>query len=152
MYQRILVPIDGSTTATRGLDEAVALARLTHARLRLLCVLDVLTFASGFEPAATYVADVVPLMKQAGVELLAAAKLRAAAAGVEADSVLVERVGARIAEIVAEQALEWKADLVVVGTHGRRGIGRALLGSDAEQILRCAPVPVLLVRSAPAPA
>ena len=51
--------------------------------------------------------------------------------------------GAQVA--VVEEAVEWKADLIVIGTHGRRGASRLLLGSDAEQIVRCAPVPVLLV-------
>jgi nucleotide-binding universal stress UspA family protein len=48
---------------------------------------------------------------------------------------------------VAEAARQWKADLVVVGTHGRRGVGRMLLGSGAEQVIRLAPVPVLVIRS-----
>ena len=48
---------------------------------------------------------------------------------------------------MAEQARQWPADLIVIGTHGRRGVGRMLLGSDAEQIVRTAPVPVLLVRA-----
>jgi nucleotide-binding universal stress UspA family protein len=48
---------------------------------------------------------------------------------------------------VIEQAKAWGADLIVIGTHGRRGVGRLLLGSDAEQIVRMAPVPVLLVRA-----
>jgi nucleotide-binding universal stress UspA family protein len=45
------------------------------------------------------------------------------------------------------EVAEWPADLIVLGTHGRRGVGRMLLGSDAEQVLRTATVPVLLVRS-----
>jgi nucleotide-binding universal stress UspA family protein len=53
----------------------------------------------------------------------------------------------RVWVLVVEQAQDWKADLIVIGTHGRRGMGRLLMGSDAEQILRMAPVPVLLVRA-----
>ena len=55
-------------------------------------------------------------------------------------------MAARVADLVVEQARQWGAELIVLGTHGRRGLGRALLGSDAEQVLRQAPVPVLLVR------
>jgi nucleotide-binding universal stress UspA family protein len=66
---------------------------------------------------------------------------------VPAETKLVEGVGARLGEVVAEEARAWEADLVVVGTHGRRGVGRVLLGSGAEQVLRLAPVPVLAVRS-----
>ena len=49
--------------------------------------------------------------------------------------------------MVADEARRWNADLIVVGTHGRRGVGRMLLGSGAEQVIRMAPVPVLVIRS-----
>jgi nucleotide-binding universal stress UspA family protein len=52
-------------------------------------------------------------------------------------------------EVVADEARRWQADLIVVGTHGRRGVGRMLLGSGAEQVIRMAPVPVLVIRSEP---
>jgi nucleotide-binding universal stress UspA family protein len=48
---------------------------------------------------------------------------------------------------VVDEAKRWGAELIVIGTHGRRGVGRMLMGSDAEQILRLSPVPVLLVRA-----
>jgi nucleotide-binding universal stress UspA family protein len=66
------------------------------------------------------------------------------------DSKIVECFGRRASDVILEEAAAWPADLIVVGTHGRRGIGRALLGSDAEQIARSATVPVLLVRSSEA--
>ena len=69
-----------------------------------------------------------------------------AAAGVPVETALVESQGERVSEIVVEQARAWPADLIVIGTHGRRGVDRVLMGSDAEQIARRAPVPVLLVR------
>ena len=147
MYQRILVPFDGSPTSTRGLDEAIALARLTGARLRLLHLVDDLVYASGFETGAVYLSDVLPVMRQAGRTILANGRDRAQRAGLEVDTELVEGMGPRLAEVVAEQAATWGADLIVIGTHGRRGVGRMLLGSDAEQVLRSAPVPVLLVRA-----
>jgi nucleotide-binding universal stress UspA family protein len=58
----------------------------------------------------------------------------------------MDEPGTRLGDKVAEQALAWNADLVVVGTHGRKGLSRAMLGSGAEQIVRFAPVPVLVVR------
>ncbi len=73
------------------------------------------------------------------------------AAGVEADNMLFDNFGERLGDAVADAAKRWNADLVVVGTHGRRGIGRVFLGSGAEQIIRLAPVPVLVVRD-PLPA
>lgn len=71
----------------------------------------------------------------------------ATAAGVGADTVPVDHPGGRLAEAAAEAARPWKADLVVVGTQGRRGVGRMLLGSGAEQLIRRAPVAVLVIRS-----
>ena len=62
------------------------------------------------------------------------------------DSVLLDTYGTRLSELVVKQVEEWGADLIVLGTHGRRGVGRLLLGSDAEQIVRTATVPVLLIR------
>jgi nucleotide-binding universal stress UspA family protein len=148
MYQRILVPIDGSPTSNRGLDEAIQLARLTGASLRLIHVVDEMTFATGFETYAAYAGDVIPMMRQAGEEILALGKARVAAAGLDkVETQLLESFAVRVWELVVEQAQDWKADLIVIGTHGRRGMGRLLMGSDAEQILRMAPVPVLLVRA-----
>jgi nucleotide-binding universal stress UspA family protein len=143
MYQRILVPVDGSATSTRGLDESIQLAKLTGARLRLLHVVDGLTFATGME---FYTGDVFGMLAEAGAQILAEAKARVEAAGVAVDTVLSETVGGRVCDIVIDQAREWDAQLIVIGTHGRRGVGRLLIGSDAEQIVRSAPVPVLLVR------
>ena len=65
---------------------------------------------------------------------------------VAVDTALVEGYSGRLCDLVAEQAREWGADLVVLGSHGRRGIGRVVLGSDAEQIIRSAHLPVLVVR------
>ena len=148
MYQRILVPYDGSVTSDAGLDEAIKLAGLTGASLRVLHLIDVLSVATGFETATAYLGEILPLMREAGAKLLQDARARAEAAGVKADSLLVDRVGARLSDEVSAQATEWKADLIVIGTHGRRGVRRLFLGSDAEQIVRTAAVPVLLVKAA----
>ncbi|VTU30855.1 Putative universal stress protein [Variovorax sp. PBL-H6] len=149
MYQRILVPIDGSTTSLRGLDEALHLAKLTRATLRLVHVVDELKYVTGFETFATYSGDVVPLMAIAGRQVLEQGRERARLAGIEAESALFTSLAGRVSEVVVEQAKAWKAELIVIGTHGRHGVARALLGSDAEQVLRMSPVPVLLVRGQP---
>jgi len=147
MYQRILVPVDGSATSDKGLDEAIKLAKLTGASLRLIHVVDVMMFANGFETYGAFADDVVPRMQEVGEKLVEQARSRVAAAGVKVDSVLFDTLALRVSDAVNEQARAWGADLIVIGTHGRRGVGRFLLGSDAEQILRTAPVPVLLVRA-----
>lgn len=150
MYQRILVPIDGSATSLRGLDEALRLARLTGAALQIVHVVDELKYVNGFETFATYSNDVVPLMKAAGEEVLRQGRERSQKAGIQAESKLFTSLAGRVCDIVVGQARAWNADLIVIGTHGRHGVERVMLGSDAEQILRIAPVPVLLVRGAAA--
>jgi nucleotide-binding universal stress UspA family protein len=147
MYQRILVPIDGSPTADRGLDEAIRLAALSGASIRLLHVLDAFSFATGLGFGVTYTPDVLSLLREGGEAILAERRGRVAAAGVGVDSVLLEGLALPTADIVVGQCEAWKADLIVIGTHGRRGVRRLLLGSDAEQIVRSAKVPVLLVRA-----
>lgn len=147
MYQRILVAMDGSPTATRGLEEALALASLTGGRLRVLHVVDEIKHVTGYESFAAYTHDVLPRLRAGGERVLKEACERASRAGVEADGRLFMASADRVCDVVAAEAKSWEADLIVIGTHGRRGLDRVLLGSDAEQILRTAPAPVLLVRA-----
>lgn len=145
MYQRILVPVDGSPTSTAGLEEAIKLAKLTGARLRLLHVVDEMPFALSAEGYGAMSADVLGLLRDAGQRILGEAHARAEQSGIPVDEKLYESFSGRLCDRVVEQVDEWNADLVVVGTHGRRGVRRMLLGSDAELILRTSTVPVLLV-------
>jgi nucleotide-binding universal stress UspA family protein len=147
MYRKILVPIDGSPTAARGLDEATKLAKLTGARLRLMHVVDQVSFATGMEAATLITGDTMQLLREAGQTVLDKASARIKKSGLRVDSVLCDGLGGRVCDLVIEQATVWSADLIVLGTHGRRGLGRWLLGSDAEMIVRLAAVPVLLVRA-----
>jgi len=147
VYQRILVPIDGSATAERGLTEAIAIARSSGGSIRVIHVLDELVFVSGFETGASYANTVLPQLRKSSERIVLAARDRAQAAGVSVDTLCVECFARRTADVIVEQAAAWPADLIVIGTHGRRGVSRLMLGSDAEQVLRLAPVPVLLTRS-----
>jgi nucleotide-binding universal stress UspA family protein len=148
MYKRILVPIDGSPTSIRGLDEGIALAKLCGASLRLVHVLDRVPLPAG----ETYTVDVFGLLREAGERIVQQAKARAAAAGLDVSTFLSEVLPGRVCDVVVEQAKEFGAELIVLGTHGRRGVSRLLVGSDAEQIVRTASVPVHLVRMAVAEA
>lgn len=145
MYKRILVPVDGSKTALKGLKEALRIARSCGAKLRLVHVVDesLALRDSAFAFGTEHILD---LLKAGGEKALQSAKALAARQGVAAESVLVERCKGRIADGVVAEARKWRADLLVLGTHGRRGINHLLLGSDAELVVRQAPVPVLLVR------
>ncbi|MBC7954681.1 MAG: universal stress protein [Cytophagales bacterium] len=147
MYTQILVPVDGSSTSDRGLDEAVKLAKLTGARIRLVHVIDQLFYAGGMEGFGAMTVDLIPLLREGGEKILQACKIRVEAAGVPVDTVLFDSSSERVCDRVVTEATTWHADLIVIGTHGRRGAGRVVMGSDAEQIVRHATTPVLLVRS-----
>lgn len=142
MYKRILVPVDGSPTSNKALVAALQMARESGGRVRILHALDELAYLSGFE----FSADILQVARQYATKVLDDALDVAKSAGVPADTRLEEQTGKRLGDVVAAAARDWEADLVVVGTHGRHGVGRVLLGSGAEQVLRLAPVPVLAVR------
>jgi len=142
MYKRILVPVDGSECSSKALVAALQLANESGGRVRLVHDLDQLAYLSGFE----FTTDVLQAAREFSQKVLDDALAIAKAAGVPADTKLMDAPGGRLGEMVTEEARQWEADLVVVGTHGRRGMSRVLLGSGAEQVLRLAPVPVLAVR------
>lgn len=147
MYKRIIVPIDGSPTSNQALATAVQLATTFGARLRLIHVVEEMAYLSGYDQYGGYSGELIKVMRETGARILEEGLASAKAAGLEADTMLFDKFGERLAETVAEGAKLWGADLIVVGTHGRRGVGRLLMGSGAEQIIRIAPVPVLVVRS-----
>ncbi len=150
MYQRILVPVDGSATSGFGLQEALRLAALTGGRLRLVHVIDELPSALALDAYAGHAGDRVKELRIDGARILAEAKATAIAAGAKVDAVLHDGFKGTVHEWVIADAEQWHADLIVLGTHGRHGVERLMLGSSAENILRSATIPVLLVR-APAP-
>jgi nucleotide-binding universal stress UspA family protein len=143
MYKRILVPVDGSETSNRALVAALQLAREGDGGVRVVHLLDEMIYLTGYEYGALVLEDARKYAQKCVDDALEMAK----AAGVPAESRLLEIAGARLGEVVADQAREFNADLVVVGTHGRRGISRVVMGSGAEQVIRLAPVPVLAVRA-----
>ncbi len=148
MYSRILVAIDGSRTADVALTEAVELAKTHNAALRILHVIDATRTA--VEADSVWYADIRAEIAKAGRAMLAEAESFARRAGLRVETRLleIERADQRIVEVLAEEAKAWPAELVVIGTHGRRGLNRLLLGSVADEFVRIAPEPVLLVREA----
>lgn len=148
MYKRILVAIDGSATSERALDEGVALAKAHRARLRLVHVVDELTAKSG-TPSTP--AEFWKAVRKAGALILESARARAAQGGIEAETRLAEirtfgSLVRRVPDLIVADARRWQADLIVIGTHGRRGLSKLLLGSVADGVMRTAGVSVLLVR------
>ena len=147
MYQRILVPIDGSQTSTKALQAALQMAKASGGCVRIIHLIDASAYLSGPAGYLDFPSDLPGAMRSAGNKVLEDAANLAKAIGVQAETHLYDSFDGKLADVVSDAALQWKADLIVVGTHGRSGVGRALLGSGAEQILRLAPVPVLVIRS-----
>ena len=146
LYRRILVPVDGSATSTRGLREALRIAKAERARVWLLHVLDEF-FAFSDPESARYSDLLIATLKRRGQRVLARAEALARARGIKAKTLMPEIIGGPAAIEIIRQAKRARADLIVIGTHGRRGLKRLALGSDAEQVVRNSPVPVLLVRA-----
>jgi nucleotide-binding universal stress UspA family protein len=143
MYRRILVPVDGSAASGLAMDEALALAGASDVALRVAHVIEWPVFPAdlGWSAEQEYAA-----LRRAGESLLDDAVDRARQRGVRADSVLL--TGHGISRAIAQEAGRWPAELIVLGTDGRRGLARLLLGSVVEGVIRLAPVPVLVVRAA----
>lgn len=148
MYKRILLAVDGSSTSEAALAEALALARDAHARLRVVHVVD-----SPYDyPDVMYghvagdLDDLRQAWRKVGQAVLGRALAIARPAPFEPEAAVIETAGRGVADVIVDEAKCWGADLIVVGTHGRRGLNRLLLGSVAEGVSRTAPVSVLLVR------
>ena len=146
MYQRILVPVDGSHTSTLGLQEAIRIAIDQRARLKLISVIDGLIIAQNFEGMIN-AKNMIDFLREASKKAIGNALALIKKHDLKAEASTFETVGDRVAEVIVREAKKWKADLIVMGTHGRRGFNRLVLGSDAEGVLRSSPVPVLMVRS-----
>jgi nucleotide-binding universal stress UspA family protein len=145
MYKKILVPIDGSPASNLGFDEAIKLAQDQHAHLRILHVLNEWLLITP-DTAGVNIGDIQDEMRRSGDALLNEADARARAAGVDATTALIEQMGTPVGAAILRHAEDWPADLIVCGTHGRRGVRRLVLGSDAEYIIRHTHIPVLLRR------
>ena len=150
MYKRIMVAVDGSSTSLRGLKGAVTLARDQGAELFVLNVIDEFALVQfpGVDGGGLYVGDMLRLQADAGRTIVAAAVKSAQDAGVNVVGSAVECFSGPAWQCIADEAARWNADLLVLGTHGRRGFNRLFMGSDAERVLRMATMPVLMVRAA----
>ncbi|HJV80304.1 universal stress protein [Noviherbaspirillum sp.] len=148
MSKRIFAAIDDSSTSQKALDEAVRLAKALGAELCIATAIDEGPLMQHGMGIGTFVdIDKMKLeMRQASMALLEQAVASAAAAGCRAEHMLIEPDQRRIAEMIADAAGQWNADLVVVGTHGRRGFERMLVGSVAENLVRIATTSLMLVR------
>jgi nucleotide-binding universal stress UspA family protein len=147
MYKRILVPIDGSPTSELGLAEAAKLAKNRGTALCLLHVVDETVLTQSIDVGASAVDNLLESLRDGGRQILDKAQAKLSKQRLKARPVLVENIARSVADIIVEQAKKWRADLIVIGTHGRRGVSRLVMGSDAEGVVRTSPVPVLLVKA-----
>lgn len=139
MYEDILVPTDGSAAAVAAIDHAVDLAETYGARLHALYVVDATAFAS-VDAGSEMVVDA---LEQEGEQAVEVVREQGEAASLDVETHVVSGTAYRsILDCIENEDV----DLVVMGTHGRRGVERFLLGSVTERVVRSADVPVLTVR------
>lgn len=144
MYKQILCPIDGSDSSNRAITEAIKLAKSLHATIRFLHIIDT------FHPMLDSIEvgnfnEIINAMVVHGNSILKDAQDKAHIQGVNADTITLKNTIVRVADLIISQAKEWPADLILMGTHGRRGFNHLFMGSDAETVIRTSPVPVLTV-------
>ena len=148
MYKRILHSTDGSNVSNLALRQAVMLAAAFRSELRIVTVVDTFSFDQSWWVNAGGFEEIMERMRQGANKMLSDAKAEASKSGVEADTRLLDldERGQRISDRIANEAAAWPADLIVLGTHGRRGMDRLVLGSVAEGVARTATAPVMLIR------
>ena len=147
MYGRILVGIGASAFSDAALTEALNLARAVSATVRVAFVVDSQTPGGVELSYADQDAYRASIMGEAQ-EIIRHAEVVARGAGATVESTLLEGPKRSAATRLVEEAKRWSADLIVMGTHGRRGLARALIGSVAESVVRTSPVPVMTVHAA----
>ena len=146
MYKTILVAVDGSDTSKLALQEAIKIAKNLGSKLYILHIAD--EYISSWLGASIDVSKYQESMRQYGKEILQAMEDQARKAGVDVTCQLIEfnDDSSRISEQILDYLDVCRAELLVIGTHGKRGVRRILIGSVAEEIIHTIGIPVLLVR------
>jgi nucleotide-binding universal stress UspA family protein len=142
MYKKILVPTDGSEPSNAALQEALKFARMLGSAVRIAYVWEPMSYILLEGPV-----DLSTATRREGERILDGAAAKARDAGFAVETTLVEAADRRVPAAIAEEAVRSRCDLIVMGTHGRRGFEHLVLGSVAEGVVRRATVPVLLLRS-----
>lgn len=143
MYQRILIPIDGSATSSCALKEAIKLAQEHSAQLALVNVYEDILY--WIDESYINYEELQETIRVNAEKLLAKGQAEVIQVGLPIETKLLEAKNDRIEKVIIGEADRWHADLIVIGTHGRSGFSRLMLGSVAEGVARLASVPVLLI-------
>jgi nucleotide-binding universal stress UspA family protein len=146
MYTCILVALDGGAASERALDEAIMLARHLGSTLHVFNVADAHELGEASTPYAPPT-QLVEDWRIAVEALIPAAVARARAQGVTAYGTVRFDPEGKVSDAILEEARKTGAELIVMGTHGRSGLARLALGSEAESVTRESPLPVLVVRA-----
>lgn len=148
MYKHILIATDGSDVGQKGLDHGLSLAKALGARITVVTVTEPFPIATGgdfgYVPSASVITDYRAGQKDTANAILARAKQAAEQAGVPVETVHVADTPP--AEAIIDTAKSRNCDLITMGSHGRRGLGRLVLGSKTSEVVTHGHVPVLVVR------
>ena len=147
MYQRILIATDGSTLSRKAVDSGIEMAELTGAQIVALKVVPrypVSYFEGGIALSVNNVANIEKQWAEAAQAVVAAVKAKAEAKGVKAKA--VTHTSDLVAESIISVAKKNKCDLIVMASHGRRGLKRVLMGSETMHVLTHSHIPVLILR------
>ncbi|HHO56701.1 MAG TPA: universal stress protein [Trueperaceae bacterium] len=143
MYKNILIPVDGSKCSQQALDHGLKLAKSVGASISLLHILeDPLTIAYSLPETVSYRPELYAELKTAALVVLEQAEQQTKAQGIDCISNLISDVNPAHAILEASK----DADLIIMGTHGRKGLDRVVFGSVTEGVLRRTNTPVLILR------
>ena len=144
MFNHILVPVDGSTTSNQSIEKTIALAQAFKSSVTLVCVVDLYAFAGLGVDAAYGQVEYLAAAKEEAELAIDTATAQFEASAVPVTAMVVE--GQVIYKSILEAAQAANADLIVMGSHGRKGLEKLVLGSVAAQILSHTRLPVMIVR------
>ena len=149
MYRNIMLAVDGSASSKRAIEEALRIAALAHAKIHAVYVVDksaLFNYGGYYDPQA-----LLDALRGDGRSALGQVHAALVAGGVQGEEEMVETesMADDVATCLQRHAEHIGADLVVMGTHGRRGVPRLVLGSVSERFLRFSTCPVMLVRAEP---
>jgi nucleotide-binding universal stress UspA family protein len=148
MYQHIMLPFDGSELSLKAVNESIALAKVLGSRLTLMTVIKPYHMVVSL-PAASHTNQVIVQRhdeesREAAQKMQADVVAQAKSSGIQCESVVV--LGESPYREIIERAAARKCDLIVMASHGRRGLDAVLLGSETVKVLTHSKVPVLVVR------
>jgi nucleotide-binding universal stress UspA family protein len=144
MFKQILVPLDGSPTSNAALGRAIGMANVFGAAITVVMVYDPYTYIPTAAEYGTYQAQYLEDLRLEAQNTVSAASKTIEEAGIKAYSQVVE--SQRIWRGILDAAQSAKADLIVMGSHGRSGLDKLVMGSVAQRVLQHTSLPVLVVR------